>query len=75
MNYTEMEAKVREATNNEPWGMYCLLRKWQQLTVFRGLFDHAAGDRQRDVQLVCPASDMTILRLTALVNCSTRLCP
>ncbi|MCJ1484749.1 Epsin-3, clathrin recruitment and traffic between the Golgi and endosome [Schaereria dolodes] len=20
MNYTEMEAKVREATNNEPWG-------------------------------------------------------
>jgi epsin len=21
MNYTEMEAKVREATNNEPWGM------------------------------------------------------
>jgi hypothetical protein len=29
MNYTEMEAKVREATNNEPWGMYCLLRKWQ----------------------------------------------
>jgi hypothetical protein len=28
MNYTEMEAKVREATNNEPWGMrrvfYCI---------------------------------------------------
>jgi hypothetical protein len=21
MNFTEMEAKVREATNNEPWGM------------------------------------------------------
>jgi epsin len=20
MNYTEMESKVREATNNEPWG-------------------------------------------------------
>ena len=20
MNYTDMEAKVREATNNEPWG-------------------------------------------------------
>jgi len=20
MNFTEMEAKVREATNNEPWG-------------------------------------------------------
>jgi len=20
MNYTEMEAKVREATNNDPWG-------------------------------------------------------
>jgi hypothetical protein len=24
MNYTEMEAKVREATNNEPWGMWSL---------------------------------------------------
>lgn len=27
MNYTEMEAKVREATNNEPWvcaSVYCL---------------------------------------------------
>jgi hypothetical protein len=25
MNYTEMEAKVREATNNEPWGMtFCV---------------------------------------------------
>jgi hypothetical protein len=22
MNYTEMEAKVREATNNEPWGTW-----------------------------------------------------
>jgi hypothetical protein len=22
MNYTEMEAKVREATNNEPWGKH-----------------------------------------------------
>jgi hypothetical protein len=38
MNYTEMEAKVREATNNEPWGK-ALLRpsfdlrtklRWQQ---------------------------------------------
>lgn len=25
MNYTEMEAKVREATNNEPWGMLRLV--------------------------------------------------
>jgi hypothetical protein len=25
MNYTEMEAKVREATNNEPWGKNGLL--------------------------------------------------
>ncbi len=25
MNYTEMEAKVREATNNEPWGRCCYL--------------------------------------------------
>ena len=26
MNYTEMEAKVREATNNEPWGERNLVR-------------------------------------------------
>ena len=25
MNYTEMEAKVREATNNEPWGTFSVL--------------------------------------------------
>lgn len=27
MNYTEMEAKVREATNNEPWGASSTLMK------------------------------------------------
>jgi hypothetical protein len=27
MNYTEMEAKVREATNNEPWGERNLARR------------------------------------------------
>jgi epsin len=27
MNYTEMEAKVREATNNEPWGKLALVHR------------------------------------------------
>lgn len=26
MNFTEMEAKVREATNNEPWGARTFLQ-------------------------------------------------
>jgi hypothetical protein len=30
MNYTEMEAKVREATNNEPWGMSILLGRMER---------------------------------------------
>jgi hypothetical protein len=53
MNFTEMEAKVREATNNEPWGkstMQTCVR--QQLTTSRCIFDLDAGDRQRDLQLV-----------------------
>jgi hypothetical protein len=32
MNYTEMEAKVREATNNEPW-----VRTSQSITLYRDL--------------------------------------
>ncbi len=32
MNYTEMEAKVREATNNEPW-----VRTSQSISLYRDL--------------------------------------
>jgi epsin len=33
MNYTEMEAKVREATNNEPWGASAISVPGQLLTL------------------------------------------
>ena len=50
MNFTEMEAKVREATNNEPWGASSMqTRVRQQLTTSRCIFDLDAGDRQRDL--------------------------
>ena len=37
MNYTEMEAKVREATNNEPWGASSSLVGWLDLETSRML--------------------------------------
>lgn len=53
MNFTEMEAKVREATNNEPWGnVWCSKCTERQLTDYRGILYADAGDCQRDLQLV-----------------------
>ena len=53
MNYTEMEAKVREATNNEPWGELDFFPVSRyMLTGPRRLLDPDAGDCQRDIQLV-----------------------
>lgn len=50
MNFTEMEAKVREATNNEPWGEYTRsVFCGQRLTESRGIFHADAGDCQRDL--------------------------
>jgi len=50
MNYTEMEAKVREATNNEPWGKDFLSRCASVRTdLLRGIIDNHAGNCQRDV--------------------------
>lgn len=53
MNYTEMEAKVREATNNEPWGASSAIGPNYSLTILRCFFDAHAGDRQWYPQLVC----------------------
>jgi hypothetical protein len=60
MNYTEMEAKVREATNNEPWGMLQRIYWTHVVTdvLPRCLFVADAGNRQWHIQLVggslCP---------------------
>lgn len=59
MNYTEMEAKVREATNNEPWyaviaRLHLLPAPVANLPVQGGIFYHHAGHRQRYLQLLYP---------------------
>lgn len=53
MNYTEMEAKVREATNNDPWG--CPSTVSTSCPSEGSLTDNRkayARDRERNVQLV-----------------------
>lgn len=55
MNYTEMEAKVREATNNEPYaskGLYALARTTLTHSQLGCIFDIDAGDCKCNVQLV-----------------------
>ena len=53
MNYTEMEAKVREATNNEPWGIHTASRYPHPRTdVCRRILVADAGDCQWHLQLV-----------------------
>lgn len=66
MNYTEMEAKVREATNNEPWVRtlsFPAAQFWwvrcqpvdTDSTTGRK-FQHVTRNSQWHIQLVCPSS-------------------
>lgn len=52
MNFTEMEAKVREATNNEPWGKRSMCPGLLSTDTRRRILDADAGDRECHVQLV-----------------------
>ena len=55
MNYTEMEAKVREATNNEPWGASSsrtLPAKISSCSPVLIVISYAR-DRKWNIQLVC----------------------
>lgn len=53
MNYSEYEVKVREATNNEPWGTSQLVYGDLSLSSCRGIVYIDAGHCQWHVQLVC----------------------
>jgi epsin len=60
MNFTEMEAKVREATNNEPWGMSV-----------ETVHAHAADGNQAPLRPKCRRSPM---RRSTSTQCNARTC-
>jgi hypothetical protein len=73
MNYTEMEAKVREATNNEPYVTLSISAGSTDPAQVGRVVDLDAGNRQRNLQLVSCGNQK--LAADRIVNCLMKLCP
>ena len=72
MNYTEMEAKVREATNNEPWGTSIpTIGHWYSTDSHARCLVHPdARNREWNIQLVrILAGALLLASLILIVNC------
>lgn len=68
-NVSEMEAKVRDATNDEPWYVYLPLCEWGKCSVAQGgELDVDARDCGRVCQLF---SSLCVHLLNDMVPCRT----